>query len=749
MTNYDLNRLNDKEFEILGADLLSKREGARFERFKPGRDAGVDGRFFCPDGHEWILQCKHWSATPLEKLVKHLEENELPKIKKLRPQRYFLVVSHALSRNDKMRIANVLAPYIASPADILGKEDLTDLLAAHPDVERKHYKLWLSSTNVLIHLLNKPIHDRSSFALEEILASAHLYVPTKSHDLAIEKLETLGTVIITGPAGIGKTTLADHLTLHYVAQDYALIRIAEEIREAEAVFDEDGKQLFYFDDFLGRNYLEALSGHKGTHIAQFINRIGRNRRKRFILTSRTTILNQGKLLIDIFQTNNLSRNEFEVTLDSFSEMDRARVLYNHIWHSTLQPMFIDALYQERRYREIIQHQNYNPRLIRYITDSERLSDCTPEQYWPYAKDLLDNPARVWENPFEAQHDDFGRTLVLLVTLNGRAIAQPELAEAYSRFIAHPDAGAMHGRRDFLLNIRHLSGSLLTRSAADKSSPPTLNLFNPSIGDFVLRRYATDIPSLRAGFSSLRSTSSLRALTNLSANSLIAASAARGILIYLLGQSQHGGYIGHGADYISLACLTLRKLGGNLDPESAIFRDAVRFVESSECPGFFRDVAELLVWGRQNELIGQDSTSRFVEAACENNPMSTELEQLSELVSCLDKNTSEPLMALLGEAAVAYLTNSVHDEFSDEDVFSLVGPGESYEAECILQGLIEEKLTHFGVTASESSIELIVEAFDVRDRMNEYFKESDYDSDHRVSAADTYIDEIDDLFERSR
>jgi adenylate kinase family enzyme len=336
MTDYDFRTLNDKEFEVLATDLLTNRDGHKYERFKPGRDAGVDGRYFKPDGTEVILQCKHWPSSPLERLIKYVQDEELPKIRRLSPARYVLAISHPLSRNDKTRISSALSPYILEPADILGREDLNDLLSANSEVELKHYKLWITSTNVLRHLLNNAILDRSAFALQEIQENAHLYVPTANHDRALERLERLGTVIITGPAGIGKTTLADHLAFHYVAKEFSFIRIADEIREAEAAFLPNEPQLFFFDDFLGRNYLEALSGHEGTHIVQFIKRISRDKKKRFILTSRTTILNQGKILIDVFQNNNLERNEFEVSFESFSEIDKARILYNHIWNSSLE-----------------------------------------------------------------------------------------------------------------------------------------------------------------------------------------------------------------------------------------------------------------------------------------------------------------------------------------------------------------------------------------------------------------------------
>lgn len=747
MSDYDFKALNDKEFEILCTDLLSARDGVRYERFKPGRDAGVDGRYFGPGGKETILQCKHWVTTPLEKLVRHLQDSELPKLHKLKPSKYVLAVSHALSRSDKSRIASLLNPYVLSPSDVLGKEDLNDLLANARNIEIKHYKLWISSSTVLMHLLNKPIHDRSAFALDEIHAGAHLYVPTSSHDLAIRKLEEFGSVIITDPAGIGKTTLADHLALHYVAKGFRLFCIGDEIREAEKVFESSLEQVFYFDDFLGRNYLEALSGHEGTHIVQFIKRIGKDRKKRFILTSRTTILNQGKLLNDVFQNNNLDRNEFEVTLNSFSEMDRARVFYNHLWHSNLSPEYVDALYQGKRYREVIQHQNYNPRLIRFITDSERLLNCPAADYWKYAKDLLDNPAKVWENPLEAQHDDFGRALVLLVTLNGRSISQDDLSESYVRYTARPDTVSMHGRRDFLANLKHLTGSLLTRVIVNATSEQ-LNLFNPSIGDYVLRRYATDLPSLRAGFASLRSTASLRTLRDLAENKFIAGAAAGNIFHHLLVTADELQFVGYSSDYIAFSLNRLIEFSNTIDLSNSLFSRCVHFVADSDCPFHFSDVAELMTWAHSKQLISQISVANFIERACQCSPHSTELERLGLLLGSLDSALCLQTTPTLEKASIEYFAGAVYDEFSDSDVFESVDPNDLSDAEVNLRYLIEKRLGKIGIATDETGINQIVEAFDFEERSSEHFKEEpDPDYDRESYRGGFHIDEIDDLFQR--
>lgn len=302
MSDYDFGTLNDKEFEVFCADLLGEVEGCRLERFKPGKDAGVDGRYFAGDGEEVILQCKHWRNSTVKKLIRELTENERPKLDKLKPHKYLLAISNPLSRSDKKVICRALKPYLVSESDIYGKEDLNDLLKKYSHIEQRHYKLWLHSASVLSNVLNNAILGRSAFSLEEIMKSSALYAVTSNHKRALDQLERLGVVIVTGEPGVGKTTLADHLCLYYVAQGFGYAKVADEIREAESIFDADSKQIFYFDDFLGRNYLEALKGHEGSHVTQFIRRVASNKKKRFVLTSRSTILNQGKLLIDSFES---------------------------------------------------------------------------------------------------------------------------------------------------------------------------------------------------------------------------------------------------------------------------------------------------------------------------------------------------------------------------------------------------------------------------------------------------------------
>jgi adenylate kinase family enzyme len=357
MNNYDLRALNDKEFEALSVDLLGVLYGCRIERFKPGKDAGVDGRWFISEDHEAIVQCKHWMRSGYERLLKHLSKVEKPKLEKLKPHRYILVTSIELSRKNKQQITAALAPYIRSESDVFGREDIDDLLAKNTDIEKRHYKLWLSSAAVLTFIINNAVYGRSGFDTTEIREKTSIFVKTSDFERAEYVLNQLHSVIITGVPGIGKTTLAEQLILKLMADGYELISLRD-ITDGESVFNESKKQAFYFDDFLGRNLLEAIKLQHDSQIVGFIKRIHRDKLKRFVLTSRSSILNQGKYLSDLFSLSKTEKNEYEVRIDTLSRYEKARILYSHIWHSTLSDEMLDQLFVNKRYKTIADHRNF-------------------------------------------------------------------------------------------------------------------------------------------------------------------------------------------------------------------------------------------------------------------------------------------------------------------------------------------------------------------------------------------------------
>lgn len=745
MHEYDFKSLNDKEFEILSTDILSSILGQRIERFKPGRDSGVDGRFFNTENDEIVIQCKHWTNTPISQLIRALQTKELPKVKLLNPKRYILVVSNSLSRANKEAIKNALHPHVKSQSDILGKEDLNDAILKNKQIELRHYKLWANSTEVTNYLLNKAIFDRSAYLLEEAIIAAKTYAVTSNHEQALEKLKNLGVIIITGEPGIGKTTLAEQICLIHAAEDYEIIKISEEISEAEAVYETDKNQLFYFDDFLGRNYLEALSGHEGAHIVNFIKRVNRDKRnKRFVVTSRSTILNQGKLLIDLFRNYKIDRNEYELSASRLTELDKAKILYSQMWHSGLPSAHIDTIYDQKRYREIIKHRNFNPRLIRFILDPDRIQNICEVDYWSHIKTTLNNPSEIWENPFDVQQDDFARAITLLVALNGRSINETELSEGYARYISLPESANLKGRRDFLANIKHLTGSLLNRRLAKPNEVALIDLFNPSLGDYLLSRYSNDTPTLRLAFLSLRSLSSLKTLTDLTNNKILLHQSGQSIFASILEQAHRNHFLNYTPEYISkiITESTIK------EPNKQAISGAIEFIATAPIEKGFYYTTDAIRLALSWELISADRANKFIVKACDEFPEHGELERLLALYADL-KETGIPLevtQCFLEEAIVSYFNENIHEEIEDSDVFGSVDYSDLTAAQTNLTNTIEERLSSIGVTWELDS-QSIVDAYDIYSRRDHYFIPDSDESEYPRPRQMDHVDQIDDLFSR--
>ena len=696
-----------------------------------------------------ILQCKHWCNTPLVQLIRELSNTEKPKLDKLKPHRYLLAVSNPLSRADKKAIHRALAPHIASESDIYGKEDLNGILKGKEHIEQRHYKLWLHSASVLSHIFNNAILGRSAFSLEEIIRSSSRYVVTANHEAALQILERLGVVIITGEPGVGKTTLADHLCLHYVTQGFGYLKIADDIKEAESAFDPDSLQVIYFDDFLGRNYLEALKGHEGNQITLFLRRIATNKNKRFVLTSRSTILNQGKFLIDSLEHGNVKKNEYEIRIKSLTNLDKAQILYNHIWHSGLGDEYIDQLYFNRRYREIIEHKNFNPRLISYITDATRLETCPPNDYWNYIVRSLTNPSQVWENPFNAQQDDYGRAIIFLVVLNGGPLDEKVLSETYHRYLSLPENQNLHGRREFQSNIRLLTGSFLNRIVATQAHS-MIDLFNPSIGDYVLKRYVRDVNALLLGFKSLRTHRSTITLRSLQGDRHLSEAETNLICDALIHNLADSKFNDVSVEYVSALCDVYRGCGGFRGQVSEPLRAAVLFILNechNEATGYSFEIIE---WGLKQGIVTSTQALDFIACNIDNLASHTEIQAMQSLLTVIPEATQR--YEEITQSAKEHVIELVSDNFSDfidvDSAFSKVEYEDDRAAGNELMKLIEEELVELGVDFCADDVSRILNTYDVPYELQRYFENS-YEGDDRKHEGPTMlaIDEIDDLFDR--
>lgn len=750
MKNYNFSNLNDKEFELLALDLYSLENQVKTERFKSGKDKGVDGRFFS-DGKEVILQCKHWLKSDYKALITHLKKTELGKVQALNPSRYVFITSQPLSRVNKKEIFKLFHPFIKDEDDIWGNEKLNDVIARFPKVEREHYKLWISSTNVLQRLLNEGFYGRSNEKLNTILERSHLYVQTDSHRQAWKILEENHTLIISGAPGIGKTTLADYLCLDYIREGYSLFHLEDDLKNAEAVFNQEEKQIFLFDDFLGRNYLKAIQNHTDSLICSFINRVKRDPNKRFILTTRTNILNLGVSLSDIFVDKKIRHHEFELKIESLSSIDKARILYNHLWFGNLDLAFINEIYTSKRYRLIINDANFNPRLVSFFTDMDRLSHLKSSEYWNYIGSIFRNPEEIWSNVFKVQLNECGRILTCLVAFNGKAIEEGKLRDSYQDFM-NLYHGKLHDNlSDFKDVSRVLTGALINRTMV-LNSRVTYDLFNPSIADFIYKKYSGHDEALFRYFLCLNSISSLKVLKDLAKNNVINQNSYLVILKRLLkSQMERERTTDHEyLFYIGYQLMDNKVMTTDLINELISYTDVTdldlqQVTEDYEVIQFFRF---LLAHSDATKLL--DSARGYIKDAVSSIDDGN-FDELIDLCDDIDPALSTEVHDELRTAAIELMKDQVTDMVIEHEIFRLEDLGSTLSTRRVAD-FLEDNSPYRNLNFSRDEFVDIADTCDF-DKVTETISRN-YEDDERFqdvgvrnsSIMDT-IDEIDDLFSR--
>lgn len=413
MPDYILSKLPSAEFEQLCRDLLQKRENVFIESFKDGKDRGIDLRF-AKGIDNTIIQAKcykEWTVLR-NKLAKEAE-----KVKKLNPERYIFATSAPLSPDNKIFIKKTFYPYIKHNNDILGNDDLNNLLGLHPDIECQYYRLWLCSTNILNRILHRHVVNKSLFKLEECVDKKQCFVYNNNYFRAKAILDNHHYVIISGIPGIGKTTLAEMLVLENLKDDFEeFVFVSDDINDALKLYDDNKKQIFLYDDFLGATSFELSSKSFDGNLVSLIKRIKKSNNKKFILTTREYILQEAKLHYERLAKDNIEIAKCTIDLGSYSNKIKAQILYNHLYYANIPIDCIESLLDKNRVLKIVKHQNFNPRLVETIINHQLWHTIYAGTFFDKVYQVFEHPDRIWEIAYNKLDITAQYALLILVSM---------------------------------------------------------------------------------------------------------------------------------------------------------------------------------------------------------------------------------------------------------------------------------------------------------------------------------------------
>lgn len=474
---YDFRALSPLDFEELVRDLLQAEFALLFESFGAGRDLGIDFRFSTAEGSV-VVQAKHYAgakASALERAAR--AENE--KVGRLQPARYIFVTSASLTPmlKEKLQKAMPLAPL--AQQDILGRADLNNLIDRHQSIHKKHFKLWLGSTAVLERILHSGVYNRTQAEMVVIKEMIPKFVQNDSITEAEAILKKNGALIIAGEPGVGKSTLARMLVWLHAEQGWK-ISVIDDIGEAFSISGEDEKRLVFFDDFLGQIQLSPdLIRSTDQRFPPFLERVKTNKNIRFILTTRDYIWRQAQAQSSRLSSIRINATEFTLSVGRYTRAAKAEILFNHIYFSDTSEEEKKSLLKDDFFLAIIDHRNFNPRLIDLLTSADyvTISDRPIREVVQF---VLDNPHELWEKPFRDHITQEGRALMLALFFNEVLVALPTLEDAFQRMVIA--MGLPIGRADipvrFRAALKELEGSVI--AIEDRR----VRFANPGVRDFL-------------------------------------------------------------------------------------------------------------------------------------------------------------------------------------------------------------------------------------------------------------------------
>lgn len=481
---FDLELLGPLEFEKFCKDLMEVYLSKKFKNFKPGKDQGIDLRNL---DENILCQCKRISninnlklslKKEVEKVKKMYETNEFSE--------YYLLIVNELSPQEEKELIDIMEPYLKSE-NLISYNEIVSILEKDENKEilRRNVKLWLTSSAVLELFNEKFVIFQADSIKNDIKSYSKFFVETEAFNNALAKLNEQKYLIITGMPGVGKTITSYMLVAKMLVENPDIsiktttIDCLDELIKSLSKLE---KELIIIDDFLGKNNL-ILTEIEINNINKII-KYAKSNNKFLILNSRNYILEEGKNFN--YDLNKIASSLSIVDINVLSLIERAKILFNMQYYNNVPFEYYENLLRksffDKNYRRIIQHKNFNARVIEYCAQNYSKDEISSQNYSEYIIDNLENSNVIWKNQFSNFKNTELTFFYILYTLTKDKVSIDKVNEAFYN-------SCVIRNYDTSINlieeiIEKFNGSLLKLEISTDGSQ-YISFINPSILDYIM------------------------------------------------------------------------------------------------------------------------------------------------------------------------------------------------------------------------------------------------------------------------
>lgn len=495
---YQYGNLSDFEFELLCRDIMERKLGCPLRCFAPGRDGGVDITETKLSGKH-MVQVKHYIDSPYRTLLSSLKK-ELPKVKQKQPEHYYVCCAKQLTAQNISEIYQLFSDYMDDAEAVVDLMQIDNFLhkKENADILERHYKLWLESTSVLEQLGNQDIAIDCDAFFYQIEKEQKLFVKTKYYEEGRQILENEHMLMLLGDPGVGKTMLTKMLALAFVAEGYRIRYTTNgELSDLKRALSADRKrkELIVLDDCLGQHYFK-MQETKENELLALVKYIMHNPNKLLIMNSRVTIFHEARERSCDFRyfmdDENIKIRKLE--MNGLDEEEKGWIFYNHLYFSGIPEEYYQNISKDRRYRAIVRHPNYTPRLVEFVTKKKNYKQVASDCYATFIMDCLRNPTELWKDEFTRKLGAEDRALLLtLYSLTDTSVEEPVLVRAFLKRLSGLE-GMDTTRNLYEEALRRLTDSMV--QLMEQNGRKRIGVCNPSINDF-LKNYIRENPMEQA------------------------------------------------------------------------------------------------------------------------------------------------------------------------------------------------------------------------------------------------------------